>query len=164
MRQKSTVIDRPRTICGSTTAPIVKMFAFSGCSVALPPFAEFTCATVLPLLPVPAPPPVTGAASQRAARLASPCVFAHGSFDDSKFPAASPWYNSRIDGARKAVEYVPRIVRSRIGLYRAPNLYVQSVPNVLYLNTRAAAEASSASTNGIRFTIGTDNSAYPSFT
>src|SRR5947209_2278507 len=129
MRQKSTVNERPRTICGSTTAPIVMMLAFSGCSVGLPPFAEFTCATVLPLFA--APPAEPGAPLHRVTRPASPCVLAHGSLDDSKLPAASPWNSSRMLGARKAVEYVPRSVRSRIGLYRAPNLYVQSVPNVL---------------------------------
>src|SRR5437867_9080152 len=124
IRQKSVVSVKPLTACGSKTNPTVPILAFSGCNVAVPPLAELIWATVTPLFAVPAPPAAPGAPLQRVARPTSPWVLAHGSFDDSKLPAANPWYNSRMFGARKAVEYVARNVTSRIGLYRAPNLYV----------------------------------------
>src|ERR1700730_12515748 len=131
MVKKSKVSVRPLTIWGSKTTPMVPIFAFSGCSCGLPPTTELIWATVTPLFAAFGPPADPGAAVQRAARAVSPGVSAHGSFDDSKLPPVCPRNSSRMFGARKAVEYVPRKVTSRIGLQRAPSLYVQSDPNVL---------------------------------
>src|SRR5437762_12991152 len=122
MVQKSAVKESPRTACGSTTMPTVPMFAFSGCSFGLPPLIELICATVMPLLAAVGPPAEPGAAVQRAASAVSPWVSAQGSLDDSKLPPDCPRYSSRMLGARKAVEYVPRTVTARIGLQRPPNL------------------------------------------
>src|SRR5713101_1637181 len=109
------VTDRFRANRGSSTTPAVKIWAFSGWRFGFPPILDRSCVRRSPV-------PLGGTGEPGEVQFAGSGAGPLQGSDTFGKLSAWPRNRSEMEGARKPVEYVPRMVTSRMTRQRPPTL------------------------------------------